>query len=349
MDSYNKERGDKYVSSYQSKFNTRQSNGYQYNNGYKGDTRPNNQVYSFNKPELKQVSGQDESVSYDTKFGFMRQGFVKQEEAQLTSYSNSSNYSQQSLTWKNRYDRPYYYYSNLNSEIEALLAEHINHQKKNTNFDFEKLMSSEIYVYNEFDKLMKKSNVETFEELGFDSVLIGNILKMKFDKMTPIQKAVTLYIYEGCDIMGCAQTGSGKTIAFLLPMLEKMMKAGPPKNLMIPKTSYPVTLILVPTRELVDQIYKVAKLLTADTGISVGKVYGGVPHENQIKHLKQGVDVLISTTGRLLDFLKSKLVSLSSVRHLIIDEADRLLEMGFEKQLNEILYMHGKFIKYNNP
>jgi superfamily II DNA/RNA helicase len=101
-------------------------------------------------------------------------------------------------------------------------------------------------------------------------------------------------------------------------------------------------LILVPTRELVDQIYKVAKLLAYNTGIKIARLYGGVSHDTQSRDLKSGVDIVISTTGRLLDFLNNNAINLSNVQHLIIDEADRLLEMGFEKQLNEILFQHSK-------
>ena len=99
----------------------------------------------------------------------------------------------------------------------------------------------------------------------------------------------------------------------------------------------------MPTRELAIQIYKVARLLSVGTSINIVCLYGGVPHKQQLNDLKLGADVLISTTGRLLDFLNSKNVSLSLVDSLIIDEADRLLEMGFEKQLNEILDNNGIF------
>lgn len=109
--------------------------------------------------------------------------------------------------------------------------------------------------------------------------------------------------------------------------------------LIILVVSYPVVLILVPVRELAEQIFNVAKLLTNNTFIRVTKLYGGVPHDTQTRDLKQGVDIIISTTGRILDFLNSR-ISLSAVKYLIIDEADRLLDMGFEKQLNEILTGH---------
>jgi len=103
-------------------------------------------------------------------------------------------------------------------------------------------------------------------------------------------------------------------------------------------SSAPVTLILIPTRELAEQIYVEARKLLHDTGINVVKVYGGVPHEGQIKEFKWGCDILVATPGRLLDFLKSGLVTLSQVKYFIIDEADRILDMGFEQQLNSITF-----------
>lgn len=103
-------------------------------------------------------------------------------------------------------------------------------------------------------------------------------------------------------------------------------------------SSAPVTLIIIPTRELAEQIYVQARKLLHDTGINVVKVYGGVPHEGQIKDFKWGCDILVATPGRLLDYLKSGLVTLSQVKYFIIDEADRILDMGFEPQLNSITF-----------
>lgn len=94
---------------------------------------------------------------------------------------------------------------------------------------------------------------------------------------------------------------------------------------------------MAPVRELALQIFKVAKLLTYETGIRVTKIYGGEPHKEQLDELKNGIDILVSTTGRLLDYLGSGVVNLSCLKYLVIDEADRILDMGFEKQLNEIL------------
>jgi ATP-dependent RNA helicase DDX3X len=180
--------------------------------------------------------------------------------------------------------------------------------------------------------------LNTFDDIkSLDQTLRGNLARMQFKEMTPIQKTSIPIVLDGHDAMGSAQTGSGKTLAFLLPIVNKMMLEGPPTT---PKSwsAYPVTLVLIPTRELADQIYKEARKLLYKTGINVVKIYGGVGYEGQKQELKRGCDVLVATPGRLMDFMKSNTISLSFVRYFIIDEADRLLDMGFEKQLNSIVF-----------
>jgi ATP-dependent RNA helicase DDX3X len=130
-----------------------------------------------------------------------------------------------------------------------------------------------------------ESPYQTFSDIkSIESNLKDNLKKMKFDLMTPIQKHVISFISDGCDVMGCAQTGSGKTVAFLLPILNKMLKEGPPKEQKTNQTAYPTALILVPTRELAEQINKEARKLVHETGIMVVKVYGGVTHIGQIRY-----------------------------------------------------------------
>jgi ATP-dependent RNA helicase DDX3X len=104
---------------------------------------------------------------------------------------------------------------------------------------------------------------------------------MSFSLMTPIQKAVMPYLFKGHDVMGCSQTGSGKTLAFLLPIINKMLKDGPPEGERNDYGARPVTLILVPTRELADQIFKEARKILHKTGINIVKVYGGVSNMSQ--------------------------------------------------------------------
>jgi len=187
---------------------------------------------------------------------------------------------------------------------------------------------------------------ENFSEIGLNDMLLNNLKKMNFEKMTPIQKNVIPIISNGNDVMACSQTGSGKTIAFLSPIVNKMLKDGPPNINIENFPSAPVALILIPTRELAEQIYKEARKLLHQTGIQITKIYGGVPHDSQIRELKEGTDILVATPGRLIDFLNSKLITLKAVRYLILDEADRILDLGFSDQLNAITFNYGNF--YNN-
>ena len=136
------------------------------------------------------------------------------------------------------------------------------------------------------EDIQEKPKFYLFKEIELCKQLQNNLEKMRFEKMTPIQRAVISYILQGNDVMGCAQTGSGKTMAFLLPIVNKMLSQGPPEVSSTSKRacSLPVTLILVPTRELAEQIYKEARKIISLTGINVVKVYGGVPHDTQIRY-----------------------------------------------------------------
>ena len=165
--------------------------------------------------------------------------------------------------------------------------------------------------------------------------------------MTPIQQIIIPYILLKKDCLGCAQTGSGKTIAFLIPLINLMLKEGPPKddnkylktnsnyNL---SCSYPVMLILVPTRELAEQIFKEARKVCYKTGIIVSRCYGGVKLDNQIRELKQGSDIVIGTPGRIIELIEKRFLYLKLIQYLVIDESDRMLDMGFEHQMNDIVF-----------
>lgn len=184
---------------------------------------------------------------------------------------------------------------------------------------------------------------DSFTELvDIHSSLQANLNRLGFNVMTPIQKYSYSLVNKGNDLMGCAQTGSGKTVAFLLPIVNKMMNEGPPDDSDVRQnTSAPVSLIIVPTRELAEQIHKEARKLLNGTGIEVTQIYGGVPHDSQKMELRMGKDIIVATPGRLIDFLDSKMISLKKVKYLIIDEADRILDMGFEVQLNSIIFDKG--------
>jgi ATP-dependent RNA helicase DDX3X len=146
------------------------------------------------------------------------------------------------------------------------------------------LKSVDLKVVYRGRDVVDTNEMKTFEDFpDLDKTISENLRRMKFNLMTPIQKAVMPYIIKGNDVMGCSHTGSGKTVAFLLPIITKMLKEGPPVDDKNDGIARPVTLILIPTRELADQIFKEARKLVHKTGITVVKVYGGVGQYNQIR------------------------------------------------------------------
>jgi ATP-dependent RNA helicase DDX3X len=202
------------------------------------------------------------------------------------------------------------------------------------------LETTKLKIFHQGKEIEDTSTMKTFSDLTLHEKLKTNIENMGFDVMTPIQKSVLPFILKGNDTIGCAQTGSGKTVSFLAPIVNKMLIDGPPlSDAQLPQgVSAPIALIVVPTRELAEQIYKEARKIIHKTGIVVVKVYGGIPIDTQYKHIVNGCDILVATPGRLIDFLKRELIVLNSVKFLVFDEADRMLDMGFEDQLREIVF-----------
>lgn len=183
--------------------------------------------------------------------------------------------------------------------------------------------------------------VEDFET-GIHDLLMVNIKRVKYTRPTPIQKHSIPVIMAGRDLMACAQTGSGKTAAFLLPICTAMLTAGPPDNpLQMDSYSYrmaqPVCLVLSPTRELAVQIYTEARKFIFGTGIRSVVLYGGSEVRRQISELDRGCDICVATPGRLVDILERNKVSFHYVKYLVLDEADRMLDMGFSPQIRAIV------------
>ena len=203
--------------------------------------------------------------------------------------------------------------------------------------DISKFKNIDIKISLNSDKISERSDLVNFEDIkDLHPLLRKNLNILKFKLMTPIQKEVIKYIEDGNDVMGCAQTGSGKTIAFLLPIISRLLDEEPlPLNNSPP---CPRLLIMIPTRELAEQIFVEARKLVKETGILVNKMYGGVPYDEQHEKMYSGCDILVATPGRLLDFCKNKNVSLKHIKYLIIDEADRLLDMGFMPQLMQLAF-----------
>ena len=170
--------------------------------------------------------------------------------------------------------------------------------------------------------------ISTFEKLGLRSPLLAALRDLRFSEPTPIQVLAIPPALEGRDVLGSAETGSGKTAAFGLAILQRLMDK--PRG----KTR---ALVLAPTRELADQIAKHLKSLAKHTNVTVAAIYGGVGFRPQATALKRGADILVATPGRLLDHLKQRSARLDDVEMLVLDEADRMLDMGFLPDVRRII------------
>ncbi|MFC0278937.1 DEAD/DEAH box helicase [Falsigemmobacter intermedius] len=171
----------------------------------------------------------------------------------------------------------------------------------------------------------------TFADLGLEPSILKALEKLNFDKPTPIQIEAIPLILKGHDLMGLAQTGTGKTAAFGLPLLNRILDLGYP-----PKPRTVRALILAPTRELVVQIADNLKLFTKGTSVKVQTVIGGASINKQVEGLARGADVLVATPGRLIDLLERNALSLTETGYLVLDEADQMLDMGFIHLLRKI-------------
>ena len=171
-----------------------------------------------------------------------------------------------------------------------------------------------------------------FTELPLLDPVLQGIADAGFTDCTPIQEKALPLALAGKDVAGQAQTGTGKTAAFLITLFTRLLKSKQES-----KEKNPRALILAPTRELVVQIEKDAQLLGKHCGFTIQAIYGGVDYMMQRDALKEGVDIVIGTPGRLIDYLKQKVYTLKSVEALVIDEADRMFDMGFIADLRFIL------------
>jgi superfamily II DNA/RNA helicase len=175
---------------------------------------------------------------------------------------------------------------------------------------------------------MTATTSTTFSDLGLDDGIVATLAERGIFAPFPIQELTIANALAGRDVCGKAKTGSGKTLAFGLPVLQKMKKAEPCR---------PTGLVLVPTRELANQVCD--ELVPAAKAVdrSVLAVYGGAPIEKQIARLEGGVDLVVATPGRMIDLIDRKAVSVAAVNHVVLDEADRMADMGFLPQVEWIL------------
>lgn len=175
----------------------------------------------------------------------------------------------------------------------------------------------------------------SFANLNLAPALARAVAEMGFSAMTPIQAQAIPVVIQGRDVMGAAQTGTGKTAAFSLPLLHRMMKH---ENASTSPARHPVrALVLLPTRELADQVAQQVKLFAKYTNLRSAVVFGGVDMKPQTAELKAGVEVLVATPGRLLDHIEAKSAVLNQVEYVVLDEADRMLDIGFLPDLQRIL------------
>ena len=166
-----------------------------------------------------------------------------------------------------------------------------------------------------------------FNELQIKQEIISALDEMGFSEMMPIQERVIPLILDGCDVIGQAQTGTGKTAAFGIPLIEKSNK----------KNQGVEHLIISPTRELATQIQKELELIAKGSGITIGLILGGVDYNKERRMLKSNPNIIVGTPGRLLDHITNKKLDLSNLLSLTLDEADEMLDIGFKEELNQII------------
>ncbi|HBO68852.1 MAG TPA: DEAD/DEAH box helicase, partial [Deltaproteobacteria bacterium] len=163
-----------------------------------------------------------------------------------------------------------------------------------------------------------------FEGFGLRPELLRAVAEKHYTTPTPIQEKAIPFVLEGKDLIGCAQTGTGKTAAFALPILHRLL--GTPRN---GNGRRPIrVLVLTPTRELASQIAENFDEYGRHTGLKTAIVFGGVSQHPQAQALQRGIDILVATPGRLLDLMSQGLVNLRTVETFVLDEADRMLDMG---------------------
>jgi len=180
-------------------------------------------------------------------------------------------------------------------------------------------------------------SIMSFSSLNLDSRLLAGWTAAGYENPTPIQAAAIPAILAGKDVMAGAQTGTGKTAAFALPILHRLLAIREQNPLASDEVQPLRALVLVPTRELAQQVYKSFVKYGDDTGLTSAIAYGGVSINSQVNALAEGVDVLVATPGRLLDLMHKEAVSLSKLQFLVFDEADRMLDMGFIIDIKRIL------------
>ncbi|KMZ96862.1 DEAD/DEAH box helicase [Plasmodium vivax North Korean] len=297
----------------------------------------NGNSYNYEKPRYKPPMLRNQPNTNRSNFGRMN---YNRGSGGGGNPAFGRNYNIPKTAWANRDNRRYYpekeeeIYSNVKSE-------------KGVNFDMYDSIPVEIKGYNS-DNIIP---IDNFDDVGLNlhEILLSNIKKVNYDKTTPIQKYSLSIIMNKNDLIGVAQTGSGKTAGYLLPIINHMLLNDPPKHTFYEEnqksSSYyynrvclPICLILAPTRELAVQIFYDSKKFCFETGIKPVVLYGGSNIKTQLSNLDKGADIIVATPGRLNDILEKGKIRLFLTSFLVLDEADRMLDMGFSPQIRSIMY-----------
>ncbi|KAG0226861.1 DEAD-box ATP-dependent RNA helicase, partial [Mortierella sp. GBA43] len=240
-------------------------------------------------------------------------------------------------TFKNGVHTP----ANRNPRLERELYGSEEKERQSTGINFEKY--DDIPV--EASGTGAPEPILTFTSPPLDALLLENIEFAKYTQPTPVQKYSIPIVAADRDLMACAQTGSGKTAGFLFPILSELFKCGPkappqqPENQqsMGRRVAYPRALILAPTRELASQIHDESRRFAYRSWVRPCVVYGGAEVYQQLRQIERGCDLLTATPGRLVDLIERGRVSLANIKYLVLDEADRRLDMGFEPQIRRLV------------
>ncbi len=167
----------------------------------------------------------------------------------------------------------------------------------------------------------------SFQKLGLSPTMLKALKKVGYKTPSPVQAAFIPVALEGLDAIGQAKTGTGKTAAFGIPLIE-MLEA---------RSKGPQGIILAPTRELVQQIVVEMEKLAHGQGVEICGIYGGEPIERQLRALHRGVDIIVGTPGRVIDHIERRTLHLGDIYHVVLDEADRMLDIGFRPDIERIL------------
>ncbi|KAK8846244.1 ATP-dependent RNA helicase ddx3x [Tritrichomonas musculus] len=249
----------------------------------------------------------------------------------LPSYNNSNNNQN-----TNNYNRGYNNYRNNNFRNNSNRYNHVVITDEQIEQMFEANTISEdsdMSVYEDAQVTVTSNftiqPISGFPRSGIDNLILYNVASQRYKSPTSVQKYAIPYILNGRDVIVTAQTGSGKTAAFMLPVLTMILDQ--------PRSRVPYVVSLVPTRELAIQIYKETQKFCGQSPIKTVLVYGGENIKFQLNQFRYGCDILIATPGRLIDIMNHGELSLANVQLLILDEADRMLDMGFQPQISHVI------------